>query len=110
MLSMMDDLIIHRSMCYVESLGNVNARRAPDTPNASDADSAPNELTLRLAAHLEAVRSERCWSQRRLAAEIGLSAGYIVRILRGEANVGLGMLLVIATRLGKDPRSLIDPI
>jgi len=98
----------------VESLAGhsdiVSAKRAPDTPQAADADRAPNELTLALSHRLNAIREERELSARGLAALTGLSQAYMRRVLRGDANVGLGMLLVIARALGEDPLKLIAPI
>jgi transcriptional regulator with XRE-family HTH domain len=86
------------------------AKRAPDTPSAADADSAPNELTMALALRLNAIKDERGLSQRGLAALTGLSQAYMARVLRGDANIGLGMLLVIARALGEDPLDLISPV
>jgi hypothetical protein len=95
---------------FLELFSPVSAKRAPGITSAAAADAAPNELTIRLAGHLNVLREARGWSQRKLAAEIGLSPAYIGRVLRGDANIGLGMLLVIATRLDQDPCLLIAPI
>lgn len=87
----------------------LNAKRSPDTPSAAVADKAPNELTLALAYWLNTIKTERSLSQRGFAALTGLSQAYSARVLKGDANVGLGMLSVIARALGKDPLDLIKP-
>jgi transcriptional regulator with XRE-family HTH domain len=87
----------------------VNAKRAPDTPSAAAADTAPNHLTLALAYRLNIIKTERGLSLRGFAALTGLSHAYTARVLRGEANVGLGMLAVIARTLGEDPLDLLKP-
>jgi hypothetical protein len=89
--------------------GSVNAKRSPDTPSAANADTAPNALTLALAYWLNLIKTERGLSQRGFAALTGLSQAYSARVLKGDANVGLGMLAVIAGALGKDPLDLIKP-
>ncbi|MFL5252504.1 MAG: helix-turn-helix domain-containing protein [Rhodopila sp.] len=91
-------------------LDSVSAKRAPDTPSAADADTAPNELTLALAHHLNEIKDKRDLSLRGLAALTGLSHAYMRRVLTGNANIGLGMLLVIARALNEDPLKLISPI
>ena len=88
----------------------MNAKRAPGTKPAAAHDDAPNELTLALASRLNAIKDERGLSQRGLAALTGLSQAYMARVLRGDANIGLGMLLVIARAVGEDPLTLISPI
>jgi len=88
---------------------DVNAKRAPDTPSAADADAAPNQLTLALAHHLAAAQAELGLSARALAARSGLSRAYLARVLRGDANVGLGMLMILANAVGKDPWVMIRP-
>lgn len=89
--------------------GSVNAKRSPDTPSAATADTAPNELTLALAYWLNVIKTERGLSQRGFAALTGLSQAYTARVLKGDANVGLGMLAVIARAVGQDPLDLIKP-
>ena len=79
----------------------MNAKRAPDTPNAADADAVPHELSLALAHNLVAARTEIAMSQRTLAAQSGLARNYLARIERGEANVGLGVLMILARVVGK---------
>jgi hypothetical protein len=87
----------------------VNAKRTPETPSAADADAAPNDLTLALAYWLNAFKDERGLSVRGFAALTGLSHAYCRRVLKGDANVGLGMLAVIARAIGKDPLDLLKP-
>lgn len=87
----------------------MNAKRSPDTPSAAVADAAPNELTLALAYWLNAIKAERGLTLRGFAALTGLSHAYATRILKGNANVGLGMLAVIARAVGKDPLELLKP-
>jgi DNA-binding XRE family transcriptional regulator len=92
---------------YVESPDFVNAKRSPDTPSAADASEAPNELTLALAANLVAARKEIGMSQRELAARSGIARDYLIRIERGDANVGIGILMILARVVGKPASDLI---
>jgi transcriptional regulator with XRE-family HTH domain len=85
----------------------VNAKRSPDTPSAGDADAVPHELSLALAYNLVAARTEIGMSQRTLAAEAGLARTYLRRIESGEANVGLGVLMILARVVGKEAADLI---
>jgi transcriptional regulator with XRE-family HTH domain len=87
----------------------LNAKRSSDTHSAGDADAAPNELTLALAHNLMAARRELSMSQRTLAAQAGLNRGYLRRIEAGEANAGLGVLMILARAVGKEPSELIKP-
>lgn len=87
----------------------MNARRPPDTPSAAEADKAPNELTLALAHHLTVAQEEQNLSARALAARAGLSRAYLARVLKGEANVGLGILMILSKAVGKDPSDMIRP-
>ncbi len=90
-------------------LDPVNAKRAPGTPSASVADAAPNSLTLALARNLVAARDSINMSQRELAARCGLARTYLRRVETGEANVGLGVLLILSRVVGKQPHDLIKP-
>jgi transcriptional regulator with XRE-family HTH domain len=90
--------------------GGVSAKRLPGTPSAAEADAAPNELTRALARNVVAARAETGMSQRGLAARAGMARAYLVRIEQGDANVGLGMLMVLARALGKKPADLIRTI
>ena len=90
-------------------IDSVNAKRAPSTPSAADADKAPNELTLTLAYWLNVIKVERGLSQRGFAALTGLSQAYSARVRYGYAKVGLGMLAVIARMVGKTPIDLLQP-
>jgi len=90
-------------------LDPVSAKRAPDTPSAADADTAPNELTLALAYHLIAARKAIGMSQRELAARSGLARTYLRRVEAGDANVGLGVLLILSRVVEKEPHDLIKP-
>jgi DNA-binding Xre family transcriptional regulator len=103
-------IALNRINPFNELLNSVNAKRASNTPSAAVADAAPNELTLALAHHLNVIKDERQLSQRGLAALTGLSQAYMRRVLLGEANIGLGMLLVISRALKVDPPDLISPI
>jgi transcriptional regulator with XRE-family HTH domain len=85
----------------------VNAKRSPDTPSAADADTVPHELSLALAKNLVAARTEIGMSQRTLAAQAGLARNYLARIERGDANVELGVLMILARVVGKEPSDLI---
>ena len=87
----------------------MNAKRAPNTPSAAVADAAPNHLTLALAYRLNVIKTERALSLRGFAALMGLSHAYTARVLKGEANVGLGMLAVMARTLDEDPLDLLKP-
>ena len=88
----------------------VSAKRLPETPSAAEADAAPNELTRALARNVVAARAETGISQRALAARAGMARTYLVRIEQGDANVGLGMLMILARALGKEPADLIRTI
>jgi ribosome-binding protein aMBF1 (putative translation factor) len=87
--------------------GGVSAKRLPETPSAAEADAAPNELTRALARNVMAARAETGMSQRALAARAGMARAYLARIEQGNANVGLGMLMILARALGKEPADLI---
>jgi transcriptional regulator with XRE-family HTH domain len=87
----------------------VNAKRSPDIPSAADADTAPNELTVAFAHNLITARNEIGMSQRELAARSGLARTYLRRVEAGEANVGLGVLLILSRVVGKEPHDLIRP-
>jgi transcriptional regulator with XRE-family HTH domain len=86
----------------------VNAQRPSDTPPAGDADAAPNRLTLALAANLVAARQAAGISQRELAAKSGLARTYLRRIEAGEANVGLGVLMILARVVNVSASDLIQ--
>ena len=88
----------------------MSAKRLPETPSAAEADAAPNELTRALARNVVAARAELGLSQRALAARAGMARAYLARIEQGDANVGLGMLMVLARVLGKDAADLIRTI
>jgi transcriptional regulator with XRE-family HTH domain len=46
-------------------------------------------------------------SQRELAARSGVARDYLIRIERGEANAGLGVLMILARAVGKEAAELI---
>jgi transcriptional regulator with XRE-family HTH domain len=46
-------------------------------------------------------------SQRTLAAKSGLARTYLRRVEAGEANVGLGVLMILARVVGKKAAELI---
>lgn len=48
-------------------------------------------------------------SQRELAARSGVARDYLIRIERGEANVGLGVLMNLARAVGVEAHDLINP-
>ncbi len=85
----------------------VNPKRPLETPTAADADALPHELSLALAHNLVAARTEIGMSQRELAARSGVARDYLIRIERGQANVGLGILMILARVIGKDASDLI---
>jgi transcriptional regulator with XRE-family HTH domain len=82
-------------------------KRSSDIPSAADADTVPHELSLALARNLVAARAEIGMSQRTLAAKSGLARTYLRRVEAGEANVGLGVLMILARVVGKKAAELI---
>jgi len=86
---------------------SVNAQRSPATPTASVADKTPHELSLALAHNLVTARKELGISQRELAARSGVSRDYLIQIERGNANVGIGVLMILARVVGKEASDLI---
>ncbi|WP_261504597.1 helix-turn-helix domain-containing protein [Burkholderia multivorans] len=58
--------------------------------------------------HLIALRKARGWSQERLALESGLARSYIGGIERGQRNIALYNICVLADTLDVPPASLLD--
>lgn len=65
----------------------------------------PKEI---LSRNLRRLRTATGVSQEELAARAGLHRTYISSIERGQRNVSLENIFVIARALGCDPRELID--
>ncbi len=57
---------------------------------------------------LIALRKARGWSQERLALESGLARSYIGGIERGQRNIALYNICVLASTLGVSPASMLD--
>jgi DNA-binding XRE family transcriptional regulator len=57
---------------------------------------------------LIALRKARGWSQERLALESGLARSYVGGIERGQRNIALYNICVLASTLGISPASMLD--
>jgi DNA-binding XRE family transcriptional regulator len=57
---------------------------------------------------LIALRKARGWSQERLALESGLARSYIGGIERGQRNIALYNICVLASTLGVSPASMLE--
>jgi transcriptional regulator with XRE-family HTH domain len=54
------------------------------------------------------LRKARGWSQERLALESGLARSYVGGIERGQRNIALHNICVLADTLGVAPASMLD--
>ncbi|MGF6875841.1 DNA-binding XRE family transcriptional regulator [Paraburkholderia sp. MM5477-R1] len=54
------------------------------------------------------LRKARGWSQERLALESGLARSYVGGIERGQRNIALYNICVLASTLGVSPASMLD--
>ena len=61
-------------------------------------------------ARVRAARTERGWSQEALAGEAGLHWTYVGSVERGERNISLRNIVVLADALGIDPGELVAGI
>jgi transcriptional regulator with XRE-family HTH domain len=79
------------------------------TPVFADDESEPEQQQLQdaVGARIRALREERGWSQKDLAARCDLKAPYVYEIERGAANVTLRTLLRLANAFGVTPRDLM---
>ncbi|PRY06113.1 helix-turn-helix protein [Paraburkholderia sp. BL25I1N1] len=64
-------------------------------------------LTL-FGKRLVELRKARGWSQERLALESGLARSYVGGIERGQRNIALYNICVLADTLGISPASMLD--
>jgi transcriptional regulator with XRE-family HTH domain len=65
----------------------------------------PQEL---FGKHLVVLRKAHGWSQERLALESGLARSYLGGIERGERNVALVNICVLAETLGVAPAEMLN--
>lgn len=71
-------------------------------------NSTGNDLERRVGEQLHAVRRDRGWSLRELAATSGLSLTTVHQIETGRTSPGLGTLQALATALGVPLGALLD--
>jgi XRE family transcriptional regulator, regulator of sulfur utilization len=74
----------------------------PDKP-------APGRLRRRFAEHVVSARTERGWTQEKLAEKAGLARTYISEIERLKRNATLDSVERIADALGIDAERLLTP-
>lgn len=58
--------------------------------------------------HLATLRKTRGWSQERLALESGLARSYVGGIERGQRNVALINICILADTLGVAPSEMLN--
>lgn len=58
--------------------------------------------------HLVELRKARGWSQEKLALESGLARSYVGGIERGERNIALLNICVLANTLGVSPAEMLN--
>lgn len=58
--------------------------------------------------HLIKLRKERGWSQEKLALESGLARSYVGGIERGQRNIALKNICVLADALGVTPAEMLN--
>lgn len=68
-------------------------------------DYFPQEL---FGQHLVQLRKKRGWSQEKLALESGLARSYIGGIERGQRNLALQNICILAHTLGVPPSEMLD--
>jgi transcriptional regulator with XRE-family HTH domain len=59
-------------------------------------------------SRVRALRTDRGWSQERLAHEAGLDRTYIGSVERGERNIALDNIWLLADTLGVAPADLVQ--
>jgi transcriptional regulator with XRE-family HTH domain len=59
-------------------------------------------------ARVRALRAQRGWSQERLAHEAGLDRTYVGSVERGERNIALDNIWLLADTLGVEPADLMQ--
>ena len=64
-------------------------------------------LRLTFAAKLREARIGKGWSQERLAAEAGLHRTYVGSVERGERNVSIDNIEILAMAVDKHPSALL---
>ncbi|WP_411298733.1 helix-turn-helix domain-containing protein [Trueperella sp. LYQ141] len=62
-----------------------------------------------LGVNLRAERHRRAMTQESLAEQLGITSRYLAGIERGERNLTLDSIEVLAAELGVDPHSLLAP-
>ena len=65
---------------------------------------------IKIGQLIKSARSAQDLSQEELAAEARLGRTYVGRIERGEQNISIQNLIVIAKTLGKEISELVPPI
>jgi transcriptional regulator with XRE-family HTH domain len=58
--------------------------------------------------HLVALRKAHGWSQERLALESGLARSYVGGIERGQRNIALINICILAKTLGVSPSEMLN--
>jgi transcriptional regulator with XRE-family HTH domain len=58
--------------------------------------------------HVAALRKAQGWSQERLALESGLARSYVGGIERGQRNLALINICILAETLGVTPSEMLD--
>jgi transcriptional regulator with XRE-family HTH domain len=58
--------------------------------------------------HLVKLRKNLSWSQERLALESGLARSYVGGIERGQRNIALVNICILANTLGVPPSEMLD--
>uniref|UniRef100_A0A7C4CD97 XRE family transcriptional regulator n=1 Tax=candidate division WOR-3 bacterium TaxID=2052148 RepID=A0A7C4CD97_UNCW3 len=60
--------------------------------------------------NIRRLREKRGWSQEKLAEVADLDRTYVGRIERGEKNIGVDNLTILARALGVAPAALLDNV
>lgn len=68
---------------------------------------AEGDVKVRFGMRLRRLRRERGWSQERLAHIVGLDRSYVGGVERGERNVSLTNICLLARGLGISPAELM---
>jgi len=69
-----------------------------------------SELSKRFGEKIRSVREDKGMSQDKLAVKSGIDRSYIGRIDRGEVNITLEKLYILATALECSPEELLPKI
>lgn len=77
---------------------------------AANDDESLGSRRITFAAHVRSLRKAKGWSQERLAEQSGLHRTYVSSLERGERNVSLDNLGVLADALGVTISELLDGV